>query len=158
MMRVLVAILCFVAAACTTVAEQQRTFDRVPVLLDLYAVDYGTYCVEPCSTPKRYTLMYESGATGVLRIAGRRNRTRKVPAATIADIVRVLDGTALGGRADDEGCLHCRHWFVSVRVVGAAASFDDARPFDSGNPEWIVDVLKLLGEEPPANGRHRDGA
>ena len=158
MMRVFLAITCIAVTACTTSVEQRRSFNRTPVLLDLYAADYGNICMNSCPTPKRYTLLYESGSTGVLRIADDGGeRSRRIPAATIARIVRILDDAVFIERSEGVGCIHCRHWLVSVRVVGQAASFDQDMTFGLGNPFWIDDVLTLLGEVPPSNGPYPGG-
>lgn len=40
---------------------------------------------------------------------------------------------------------------VAARIVGLTKTFDDARDYERGNPDWITAVLALLGETAPPN-------
>jgi len=149
-MRILLVTFVLLSVGCAS-AGREHSLTRVPVLLDLYAVDYGTYCAAPCVTPKRFTLMYESGDAGLLRIVDQRARSRRVPASAVRAVVDILEESRIFQPREETSCIHCRHWFVMARIVGVSAAFDDAMPFGAGNPEWITSVLSLLGEQPPAN-------
>lgn len=62
--------------------------------------------------PKRFTLLYEGGESGVLRISGKQGETlRRIPAAVIASVIKVLDPILMAETAPDtSACIHCRHW------------------------------------------------
>lgn len=149
-MRILLVTIVLLSVGCAS-ASREESVGRVPVLLDLYAVDYGTYCTATCLTPKRFTLLYESGDAGLLRIVDQHARTRRVPANTVRAVVDLLERSRILQPHEEIPCVHCRHWFVTARIVGMSAAFDDATPFGAGNPEWITSVLALFGEQPPAN-------
>ena len=156
-MRLVPSLALLLLSACITPGQPPRpdrwreTAARAPLLLDLYAVNYGE-CDSGCTPPKRFTLLYERGESGVLRISGKRETLRRVPAAVIASVIELLDPILTAETPPDTSeCIHCRHWFVAARIVGLTKTFDDARDFEKGNPDWIIKVLALLGETPPAN-------
>jgi hypothetical protein len=155
-MRLVPSLALLLLSACITPGPSPRpdrwreTAARAPLLLDLYAVNYGE-CDSGCTPPKRFTLLYEGGASGVLRISGKRETLRPIPAAVIASVIEVLDPILMAETSDASPCIHCRHWLVTARIVGLTKTFDDARDYEKDDPDWIIKVLALLGERPPPN-------